>query len=316
MDYLFIIPALFFAGITTWLWLLRRTQTVHIKLDTIFSSNQDEKLPNSQPFFSLDRLIYLSNLASLIAAFLLSVGLVSATAGLTTAPGTNPLYLEVIHKIFVVMYFVAGISFILLLITLIAHFILRFLKTRQAERRIHLQHVVPLVAKYMRIHYRGQLIYPKKIYVGNSENIDMSLDKGHLTASSPSQDTQRKELLEIYIPKSRGVTEQHLEAELLAAALVVAGEAQQRKTLGEKHLHYHWNCFFPNSGIHVFTLTLRAITPVQKIELASIERTVKVTKLVGLTQQQVGILQGIAGLAAFILSVVSVISLLHLFGLH
>lgn len=201
-----------------------------------------------------------------------------------------------------------GIIIIAVIIIAASHFY-HFLKARQQQRRLLLRGAVGLRTSYRRTRYTGRLVFPRQVYEGNSESISLTFQKGRF------QDLPVQEQIALHIP-TEGTSDGYLlEVELLAAGLTVDGNRLQRQPLGARLLSYRWNCYFPNSGKHIFTLILRVVGPSGTLELETIERLIKVTKFAGLTQQQVGIAAAAAGTAGFILTLVSIFSMLHIFGL-
>jgi hypothetical protein len=115
------------------------------------------------------------------------------------------------------------------------------------------------------------------------------------------------------VKKNRGKA--FLEVELFAAGFTVSGENKQRQRIGTGQLHYHWNCFFPNSGVHEFTIIAREVTDhhgdEETKDIARFQRRVRVATLDHLTARHI---QLITWGGAIVAGVVGIAQALHAFG--
>jgi hypothetical protein len=177
------------------------------------------------------------------------------------------------------------------------------------------------------INYEGEVKLPKKVYVGDSQNISIDLQRVSKLLSVVEEafsvhDKEGGKSIILRINQASDV-EKFLEVELQAAALTIDGEKKQRHILKRPNLYklvYLWNCYFPNSGNHAIILAFRAICASDVIELGVIQHTIKVVQLAHLTQRQVHILASISAIVAFIATIIGIIlsipSLLHVFNSH
>jgi hypothetical protein len=69
-----------------------------------------------------------------------------------------------------------------------------------------------------------------------------------------------------------------LEVQLLAAALVIGGDEKQQQLLSSDLLVYRWNCYPPNSGRQLVTLTIRLVEESSYTELKAIQNPVRVVR--------------------------------------
>ena len=148
--------------------------------------------------------------------------------------------------------------------------------------------------------FYGQATLPKRIYEGDSHNINIDLKHGLwkpagvASKSLQIKDTELGKSIALQLPQDNTFNE-FLEIELIAAGLTIDGEKKQRQPLTSQTLSYGWNCYFPNSGNHAFALEISLIRASDKIKLGAIEHTIKVVKLDDLTKRQVWVLALIAG---------------------
>jgi hypothetical protein len=178
-----------------------------------------------------------------------------------------------------------------------------------------------------RVDYDGEVRLPKKVYLGDSQNISIELTRVHMILS---------DIEEIFSIHGKGnskfitlqlwqndALEKFLEVELQAAAFTVDGERKQRHLLNRMNtykLSYWWNCYYPNSGHHAINLVFRLICSTDTIELGAIQHTIKVVQLDHLTQRQIRIIASIAAIAGFIGTIIGIIinipTLLQIFHFH
>lgn len=171
--------------------------------------------------------------------------------------------------------------------------------------------------------YKGEARMPKKVYVGDSENILLDLQlvgegQSLIEEVFTIGDNKSGKLVSLSLRKSSSI-EQFLEVELQAAAITVDPDKRQSQSLtSHRKLSYMWNCYFPNSGKHAIALAFRVVRSSEHLELGVIQHTIKVVQLANLTQRQVRIIASLAAIAGFIATLVGIIinfpTLLHLFG--
>jgi hypothetical protein len=171
------------------------------------------------------------------------------------------------------------------------------------------------LSKFKRLQFIGEASIPQKVYAGDSKNLKIDLHPAEKLVDAGQSPIQVRESndglsLTLVIPANLGKKD-HLEFELVAAGFVIGGEAKQRQQLDASHLHYQWNCYFPNSGSHSFIIVARVANAHDAAEIDRIERGIRVVKLDHLTQRQVWILATLAGLASGGLAVAKVLKELH-----
>jgi hypothetical protein len=177
------------------------------------------------------------------------------------------------------------------------------------------------------VEYKGEAILPRKVYVGDSQDISIELIPS-VYWSLTHEDTFRLQDKEsgkvITLQIRQDVTaEQFLEIELQAGGFTVDGDKKQKYLLNFLNSHkllYRWNCYCPNSGSHWITLTFKVICSSDIVKLGEIKHCIKVVKLDHLTQRQVWMFATLAGVAGFITSVTTIVSrfpgLSHILGIH
>ena len=95
--------------------------------------------------------------------------------------------------------------------------------------------------------------------------------------------------------------------QLLAAALVIGGDEKQQQLLSSDLLVYRWNCYFPNSGRQLVTLTIRLVEESSYTELKAIQNPVRVVKVGSLTQREVWLLACLSGGVSAMLGAIRVL---------
>ncbi len=156
--------------------------------------------------------------------------------------------------------------------------------------------------------YVGRANISTRVYESDSRNISITFQRHFFTdqADSPLTvtDTVSGKSIELQFPKEAEAAAEFLEIELLSAALTVAGEKKQRQHLSAQTLNFCWNCHFAKSGDQVVTFIIRLVSPLDQIQLGSVEHHIKVVKVDHLTQRQVwlitrvtAVLSGIFALA-------------------
>jgi len=155
-------------------------------------------------------------------------------------------------------------------------------------------------AQNVQLHGRANL--PHKVYEGDSKNIKIDLqplEKIFPTHPPPLQVKESDDglSLTLTLPSPTGPNAQ-IEFELIAAGFEIGGETKQRQVLASNMLRYQWNCYFPNSGSHDFTLVARLINSRRAVEIGRLERAIRVVKLDHLTQRQVWTLATLAGIVS------------------
>ena len=171
--------------------------------------------------------------------------------------------------------------------------------------------------------YVGETTLPKKVYVGDSQNISVDLKSSlalPLDEVFSVLDRMGDKHVSLQI-RLDGTAELFLEVELLAAGFSVDGEKKQRRSIKTaQKLSYRWNCYFPNSGNLAIALAFRVVSSSDIVELGAIEHVIRVVQLDHLTQRQIRIMGSIAVIAGFISTVIGIVtnipSLFHIFGLH
>jgi hypothetical protein len=173
--------------------------------------------------------------------------------------------------------------------------------------------------------YIGDVILPRKVYVGDSSNISINLRRIRSILSVveekfSSQDKSGGKFITLQIREDA-----ILEIELQAAALVFGSEKKKQKlsVSSRENLSYRWNCYFPNSGKQLINLifnVLRSSDTFETLPLGIIEHTIKVVQFAFLTQRQVKILAALIAIVGVIGTVIGIVlqipSLFHLFGGH
>lgn len=169
--------------------------------------------------------------------------------------------------------------------------------------------------------FSGDVKLPRRVYLGDSHNISVVLEK----RSEPPQlrpgarfrwegtETDKRLLLTIHC-------DYILEVELIAAGFAVEGQRcqQQLATPDRTSLVYRWNCYFPNSGSHTVAMVFREVSPPDADEVGTIpypimdevgtiEHTIKVVRLDHLTHRQVWILGVLAAIGSGCLTVAEVL---------
>lgn len=165
------------------------------------------------------------------------------------------------------------------------------------------------------IEYHGQVKFPKRVYEGDSKNILIELQSSYEPVESKkkvvkSQESKEGLSLSLQVPWWND-SEEYLELELIAAGIKIEGDKNQRQSLNAKTLHYQWNCYFQNSGDHVFLIAIRVINLQGTTEIGLIENSIKVVKLDHLTQRQVWAWTTVAGCVSGILTVVEILHQLN-----
>jgi hypothetical protein len=157
-----------------------------------------------------------------------------------------------------------------------------------------------------RTEYVGWTAVPKKVYVGDTHNLTVRLSPAIRTESGeliqltdPNSDSDFLKYFSLTVGTHIGTvgaqSGKHLETELLAAAVTIDGEKKQRQSLDSPNLQFSWNCFFENSGNHSINLILRLIDGSNTVDIGSIQHSIKVVKLDGLTQRQVWFCVSLSG---------------------
>jgi hypothetical protein len=180
---------------------------------------------------------------------------------------------------------------------------------------------------YLEGSFIGYAKLPKKVYVGNSQNMSISLSPAvqvtddHGDAIEVGKTEGERTELSVRVPMTaKGIYLEHLELELLAAGFEVHGEPNQKQKLTSHKLVYLWNCYYPNSGDQAYAIKFRKIDETAAFSIGHIEGTTRVAKLFNLTQSQVyaiaavfGIPSGIYLFISALQSLLKVLSGLHLF---
>ena len=157
--------------------------------------------------------------------------------------------------------------------------------------------------------YVGVCSIPARVFVGDSHNISLTLRRSE--GSSPVrsfrvQDTDSGKQLDLTIKRSA----EAIEIELLAAGIRVAGSKVQRNDLSEPVLEFLWNCNFDKSGDHRIALDVREICGDRVAPLGTIEKSIRVTQIDGLTKRQVQLVSIFVGAIGVIPGTLGVIKVL------
>lgn len=160
-------------------------------------------------------------------------------------------------------------------------------------------------SKVARAKYIGKCRIPSSVYVGDSRNLTIDLHlsvKPSVGKESSMKFQKEKDGLNLQILCRKDDVDE-LEFELVAAGFQIEGDKKQKQRLNSNRLQYQWNCFFPNSGQHHFSIVGRLLGQTHKEEIGRIEDVLIVVKVDHMTQRQVWILTTIAGIISGILSV-------------
>jgi hypothetical protein len=160
--------------------------------------------------------------------------------------------------------------------------------------------------------FSGVVRFPKRVYIGDSRDISLELfGKLHLGRLHEGPivglELPGGELGSIRLTVHNTGAEQAIEVELLAAALVIAGDVRQRRPLTSNKLIYRWNCYFPNSGRHMVTLAIRLHENSTVTELGAVPGSITVVKIGSFTERQVWLLACVSGAASAILATIKIL---------
>ena len=158
------------------------------------------------------------------------------------------------------------------------------------------------------VEFKGEASAPRRVYVGDSQDIFVELHRKYTRDRGvrPLEITRTDTGATIRLQASddhKGT----LEIELLAAALVIAGDTKQQCPLSRDKLSYRWNCYFPNSGRHTVTLVIRILGKSGNAELGTLPNSIWVVKIGSLTQRQVWLLACLSGGASAVLGIIKVL---------
>ena len=138
--------------------------------------------------------------------------------------------------------------------------------------------------------YHGDCSMLSQVYKDDSHNITVRLvplfgaeDFGEVFQT---EETESGASVKLKVERVPG-TPQFLEVELLAAGIKVAGKTLQRHSILDPNLSFVWNCSFPTSGNHSIALVFRVVSDSKTVDLGTVEHSIKVVQVDGLTQRQV-----------------------------
>jgi len=171
------------------------------------------------------------------------------------------------------------------------------------------------------VRYEGKGRLPRKVYEGDSKNVIFDLNptlhslrgmhEPFLFFKNTISKTEEGLAITVQATHNDNASE-YLEFELVAAGFTVEGDKKQKQALGSNNLHYQWNCYFPNSGNHIFFLVVRVIGSQNVIEVGRIEQAVRVVKFDHMTQRQVWIVATSAGVISGGLAIAEILHRLNL----
>lgn len=171
--------------------------------------------------------------------------------------------------------------------------------------------------------YAGGIVLPERIYEGDSQNVQISLkNSGYLNLSQAEADNLLEHEKYCFIVSSERIrgesSKDFLKIEFLAGGFNIDGEKKQQQNLSSQILSFRWSCYFPNSGNHDFTLTLKLLESTDSnsndfpVWLGDIEHKVRVMKLGGLTKLQMSQLSVIISVIGIVVSISSLPSLIKI----
>lgn len=177
----------------------------------------------------------------------------------------------------------------------------------------------------MPVDYTGKITIPKKVFVGDSQDIYLVLEQMvkpyHVWDETLIvEDTDGGKWVHLRVPIQPGKANS-LEVELQAAGVTVDGERkQEQQLLASRKLEYHWNCHFTNSGNLTLSFRLTARGPSIEHAFGVINHVIKVTKFDHMTQRQVSISAFFLGIPAFVatmwVAINGLVQFTHLAGWH
>lgn len=148
--------------------------------------------------------------------------------------------------------------------------------------------------------FDGRLVFPKRIYEGDSQNVEMAFQRNFSVAEMSHKlyhvkMTEGSRSMTLSTPE-HAECEYFVEIDLVAAGIVIDGEKKQRQSLESSRLDYTWSCHFPNSGNHTVMFQISVISPSSTIELGAVEYKIRVVRIDSLTKRQVWIVAVILGI--------------------
>jgi hypothetical protein len=116
----------------------------------------------------------------------------------------------------------------------------------------------------------------------------------------------------IWIIPSDPSVAQFVKVVLAGAGFNVDGDNVQRQKLAFETLSFNWNCYFPNSGIHEFSLHAHATVEEGVRKVGSLKKTIRVVKIWFLTKRQIWIIEQVAVIVS---AAIAIVATFHKLGL-
>lgn len=152
----------------------------------------------------------------------------------------------------------------------------------------------------------ARLEAPSRLYAGKSAPVVLSVDRIEYSGPVRSRDWSKGHALDIHADVMK------LQAELLAAGVLVDGERKQIRLLTSPPAVFEWNCHFKDSGEYTLTLVLSGIDKKGEVfPIGTSHQDVVVPRIDHLTDRHLMIIAGIVGFVSFISTILGVLKLIR-----
>jgi hypothetical protein len=308
MSAIILVGALFFMVLAVLLWGLTRPQQGRITVEASINSGSSGTIRSQRTTTGFRKL--LSQLPALVDA--LGEFLIHYRKIIFVAIGAIILFSGI--YLVIVTDLTSGIIILVLAVAIAISAISTSLSQRRSRSvRLELDgDVLEMPSSLWRgLEFSGEVSFPKRVYIGDSRDISLELSgKLHEGPIMGLELLGGEQGIRLTV---RNTDEQALEVELLAAALVIAGDVKQRRSLTSDKLMYRWNCYFPNSGRHIVTLAMRVHENSTVTELGAVPGSIAVVKIGSFTERQVWLLACISGTASAILATIKILQEIGVF---